>query len=231
MIFVAETLEIYNQLCLLESPLSQDIDDKVNVIDKSDCTQSVRTFKENIDAIILAYEPLVERIARAAEGADRKLPTFASKDASKAEGAANSLYAWAGTFVPKEPGSLENLDKHAKLALVPYLVAMAYAVRVKLDAHYVEGSLLDKKERAEYLERSQRTVEKFTVLARTVINSILKSASLLEVALDYHLALKTYVALMASLQKSLEMILAPGDTPSDAPRTAQMWDDGLSGIR
>lgn len=44
------------------------------------------------------------------------------------------------------------MDKADKLKLMPYLVAMAYAVRIKLDVYYVESSVVDKAERGEYLE-------------------------------------------------------------------------------
>lgn len=230
-IFVAGSLDIYSQLRLLESPLSQDVNDKINSINDGNCAQPVREFKERIDSIMLAYEPLVEKITRAAESEDRKFSSFSSKDASKAEAMANALYAWAGTFVPREYDGLVSLNKNAKLALLPYLVAMAYAVRVKLDAHYVESSFVVKKERVEFLERSRGTVRKFLFLARMVLNSILESSSLLEVALEYHLALTTYVALTVTLRKSLQLMLEPCDTPNGALRTAQAWDDGLSGIR
>ena len=56
---------------------------------------------------------------------------------------------------------------------------------------------------------------------------MLKGSDLLEVALDYHLALSVYVTLMATLQKSAQMMVAPKDTP----KTVTPWDDGLSGVR
>ena len=199
----------------------------ISTSNNSDGARIAREFKARLDLVTLAYEPLTKRFIKVAEGDSQKFPPFAAKDAAKAEVQANALYAWARTFVPNESSDLEDLDKLAKLKMMPYLVAMAYAVRVKLDVHYVEASVLDRTERMEYLERSCNMVDEFTVLVRVALNAILVKSSLLEVALDYHLVLTTYMMLMATLKKSVQMILAP----SAPVGSIQVWDDGLSGIR
>ena len=187
----------------------------------------MRDFKARLDSLTLAYEPLVDRLLSAAESGANTLPKFALRDAMRAESQANTLYSWARTFVPKDVANQTAMDKTTKIKMMPYIVIMAYAVRVKLDVHYVESTSVVKAEKAEYLERSRKVVDEFVALLRVTTNAILDTSSLLDVAIDYHLALGTYIALMAALRKSVQMLL----TPADAPQPVALWDDGLADIR
>ena len=232
------------QLCrhlpLLEAPLTREIKSMIAVEDNELCARSVRDFKSKMDATTLAYEPLAERLIQAAasrgDGGDgsssSKLSNVALRDAAKAEMHANTLYSWARTFIPKLTSSSSGggggtISKGAKLHMLPYLVAMAYAVRVKLDVFYVEGSVVNKAERLEYWERSRTVVEQFVSVLQGAVRVTLGDSSLLDVAIDYHLALTTYIVLMATLRKSVQMMLAP----HDAPKAIQLWDDGLAELR
>ena len=189
--------------------------------------RDVRDFKSKIDALTLAYEPLTKRIVQAAERRPIAFATLAIRDAAKAELHANALYTWARTYVPVDTDVRTERDKAGKLQLMPYIVAMAYAVRVKLDVYYVESSGVDKTERSEYLERGRNTVEEFVATIKVAVRVTLCDSSLLEVALDYRLALATYMVLMAALRATPQMMLRP----DDAARTIALWDDGLDTIR
>ena len=189
--------------------------------------RAVRDFRSKVDALTLAYEPLTRRLVKAAESRPIAFPALALRDALRAEMNANALYTWARTYVPTETDVRTERDKAAKLQMMPYIVAMAYAVRVKLDVYYVESSGVDRAERLEYLERGRNTVEEFVATIKVALRVTLCDSSLLEVALDYHLALMTYMALMAAMRATAQMMLQP----SDAPRTIALWDDGLDKIR
>ena len=227
--FVAGPTEICCYLpLLLQSPMTEDVSNMISdTIGDANSAQPVRELKAKLEPVMLAYEPLVRRFTQAAESDPPAFPSFARDDAARAEKAANELYSWASTFVSKGTRSQVQLNKQAKLMMTPYLVIMAYAVRVKLDAHYVESSMLERAEKLQYLERSCSIVNGFVALLRVAISTILQGASLLELALDYQLSLTTYVTLTAKLQRNVQMMLAPGDSP----RIIDMWDDKLSNIR
>ena len=224
----AGVLQLCQHLRLLASPLSQDIRSMIGTIDADESTRIVRDFKSRLDSVSLTYDPLVDRMIAAAERRVRTFPPAALRDA---------LYAWARTFVHTGDSSSSSsgsssparatLQKADKLLMMPYVVAMAYAVRVKLDVHFVESSQVHEAERLDYLDRSRRTVEQFVELLQAVVRMTLEESSLLEVALDYNLALTTYATLLAALRGSAQMMLEP----HGVPRPIVSWDDGLSGIR
>ena len=222
-----------SQLCLhfqlLEAPLTQDMKAMIAAADRGgdDNGRVVRDFKSRVETVTLVYKPLVERIVKASNSGSRGFSNLALRDAAKAEISANTLYSWAGSFVPTNTNSQSSMDKAAKLKIMPYIVAMAYAVRVKLDAYYVESSGVDRTERLEYLERSRNTVEQFIETVKVAVRVTLYESSLLDVALDYHLALTTYIMLMAALRASVATLL----TPKDTPKSIAPWDDGLAGLR
>ena len=199
----------------------------VATADDRHCAQAVRKFKAKLDLVTLAYEPLTERIISAAGSATRKFSSLALRDARRAEAQANMFYLWARTLIPKDTDIWVQRSKASKLKLMPYFVVMAYAVRVKLDVFYVESCGLGRTEQLEYRERSRRVVEELTGILDAEMATVVTNSSLLDVALDYHLTLATYIALKAALQKSLQIMLAP----EEAPRAIQVWDDGLSHLR
>ena len=67
-------------------------------------------------------------------------------------------------------------------------------------------------------------MEQFIAILDVAVRTMLIESSLLEVALDYHLALTTYITLRAALRKSVQLML----TPKTAPRVIEEWDDGLA---
>ena len=219
--------QLCQQLRLLESPLTDDVDAMITDAIKDQDARAVRDFQSRVDALTLTYEPLTKRIVKAAQNHPVAFPAMALRDAAKAETNANALYTWARTFVPSGSNRQIKMDKAAKLQLMPYIVAMAYAVRVKMDVYYVESSGVDRTERLEYLERCHNTVDEFVATIKVAVRATLCDSSLLEVALDYRLVLTTYTALVAALRASVQMVLKP----SDAPRTIALWDDGLDAIR
>ena len=224
---LADVAQLCQHLHLLESPLTDDADAMIAAAVREQDGRDVRDFKSKVDALTLAYEPLTRRIVQAAERRPIAFATLAIRDAAKAELHANALYTWARTYVPTDTDVETKRDKAGKLQLMPYIVAMAYAVRVKLDIYYVESSDVDRAERLEYLERCRNTMDELATTIKAAVRVTLHESSLLEVALDYHLALTTYMALMAALRATAQMMLQPGD----APQTIALWDDGLDTIR
>ena len=224
----ADPAKTCSYLRLLESSTTEDIEAMIATVDTKDCDQSVREYKSKLGSVAMAYEPLIRRFTNAAESDSHEFPASAAKDAAKVEAQANVLYSWASTFIPRHTGdSRARLSKQAKLEMMPYLVAMAYAVRVKLDVHYVEGGVAAESEKAEYMDRSRSLVDQFNAQLRTAMDMMLQKSSLLDVALDYNLALMTYALLMETLRKSVLIMLAPQNPPG----VIETWDDGLSDIR
>lgn len=223
----ADLVVLCRYLRMFEGPIPQEVDAMIAATGDGQSTRDVRDFKSKIDAVTLAYEPLAEQMREAAKLDASTFPQFVLRDAAKAEMHANALYSWARTFFPKDTSTHVDASKMDKLRMMPYVVAMAYAVRVKLDVHYIEGSATSAAERPEYFKRSRDIVDRFMAVVGMAVRSMLSDSSLLDVALDYHFALETYIALMTALQASLQAILKP----KDAPGTIALWDDGLSQLR
>lgn len=223
----ADVDQLLHHLRLLEGPLTPEVDAMIAAADTNVSAQSVRDFKSRIDSVTLAYGPLANKIIKAGEQGGATFTPLALRDAAKVEKHAIELYSWARTFLPKDSAIQAATDKASRIKMVPYVVAMAYAVRIQLDVYYVESSGVDKADRLEYLERSNNVVEQFIEVLKVALKVMLGESSLLEVAMDYHLALTTYVALAVALRVSAQMMMAP----QDVPKTIALWDDGLSGIR
>ena len=86
---------------------------------------------------------------------------------------------------------------------------------------------MDKTERLDYLERSRTIVDQFMAVLDVVLHAVLDDSSLLEVALDYNLALTMYATLKAAMQASVQLMVAR----KKVPKSIALWDDGLSGVR
>ena len=220
--------EIFSHLQLLESPLTQSTGDLIKAAADGDGAESIRELKSKLDSVALAYKPLTDWIVQAAESGRREFPPAALTDAAGAEAQADGVYFWARSLVSECAANPAGVGRIAKLKMMPYLVAMAYTVRVKLDACYVESIALPRPEGSgTCLERSRNAVSEFAAAVRTAVDVMLSESSLLEVALDYHLELSVYATMVVALQKSVEMLLSP-DNPPEIPT---QWDDGLSNIR
>ena len=218
----AESADIYEQLDSFESTVIQGFEAAVATISDAQAAQAARDFKAKLRLVSLGYDDLIEDMVTAAGAETWRFSTFAKDDASRAEMRAEELYAWAESFLPSPCSSL---NKHAKLALTPYAVAMAYAIRVKMDARLVKGhSIQDDAERTTYLERSRNIMNDFVHTLRETLAVIVTDTSLLEIGLDYRVMLTAYSTLIWTLKMSAQMMGEPA-------KNIQIWDDGLSGIR
>ena len=119
------------------------------------------------------------------------------------------------------------LSKQAKFEMMPYTVAMAYAVRVKMDANLAKSYLIPETERANYLRRNGGIAESFTLVLHDAIKGLLYNTGLLKVALDYQQPLAAYVTLMGTLPSSARLMRAS----SSAPEKIVLWDGGLEAVR
>ena len=212
-------------LRLLGRPLTQDID-----VDES--ARDVHDFKSKVDAVTLAYEGLIEQtvIAAVERHPDTLLAPLAPRDAAKAEMDANTLYMWARAFVPADSttSARTHMAKADKIKMMPYVVAMAYAVRLKLDVYCIESSGMDDTERMMCSEMSRKAMGQLMQVLQVATWATIDDSSLLDMALDYHLATTTYITLSAAVRASVQMAMP---TLGGVPRAIVHWDDGLSGIR
>lgn len=195
-------------------------------LNDADAARVARDLKGKMNSLSLAYGPLVDTFIKSAEHSTQCLSEIAKEDAYMAIMRADDLYAWAETFLPNK--SQATLSRWAKLELMPYVVAMAYAVRVKMDAHLVQSKLLSESSEAQYLQRNYAIVDDFISVLQPAIVGLISNTSLLEIALDYHQPLATYVTLIETLRTSAQLMLPLFES---TPEKIAVWDDGLSGIR
>ena len=224
----AGAADICDRLDALKAQVEQGFESVISTIQNADAVRVAREFKAKLNSLTLAYNPLVEDVISFAKHGSQGLSDFAREDADKAEMRADDLYSWAQTFVPTGGGQAA-LSKHAKMELMPYIVAMAYAVRVKLDAHLVRSCLLSEVKRGPYLKRAHGIVDDFARVLQAALAAVVTNTSLVEIALDCYQPIATYVTLMAALRASVDTMLATERGPGS--RKIALWDDGLGGIR
>ena len=82
---LSELSELCQQLRLLEDPVSQDVDALIAAASVEPSPRAVRDFKSKLDAVRLAYEPLMEQMLEVAKSDAHTFPQFAATDATKAE--------------------------------------------------------------------------------------------------------------------------------------------------
>ena len=227
-LYRAGAADICDRLDALKAQVEQGFESVISTIQNADAVRVAREFKAKLNSLTLAYNPLVEDVISFAKHGSQGLSDFAREDADKAEMRADDLYSWAQTFVPTGGGQAA-LSKHAKMELMPYIVAMAYAVRVKLDAHLVRSCVLSDAKRGAYLQRARKIVDDFVRVLQAALAAVVTNTSLVEIALDCYQPIATYVTLMAALRASVDTMLATERGPGS--RKIALWDDGLGGIR
>lgn len=209
----------------LSTEMNEDFDRAISSIGDDNAVGIARDLKAKLTSLTRACSPLVDAVISLVEDGRRGLSVFAWGDADKAELRADDLYSWVCTYLPG-PGRKAQ-DKCAKLEMMPLIVSMAYAVRVKLDAHWVRSQFLPKSKRAQYLKRAVVIVETFVGVLSQALSSVTAGTSLLDIALDYDVPIATYAVLITTLRSSAQEMLTGRTVPTEIAR----WDDGLSGIR
>ena len=217
--------DISGRLDALQAQMNHGFEQAISTIRDVEATRTAREFRAKLNSITLAYDPLVEEIAGLVEDRNHSLSDFVKEDADKAEMRADDLYSWASAHLPST--SQAALHKRTKLELMPYIVCMAYAVRVKMDAYLVRSRLLPETRRAAYLQRATGIVDNFVRVLGPALIAVMANTSLLDVALDYHLPIATYLMLIMTLRNSAQSMVSPETESSQV----EPWDDGLSGIR
>ena len=207
--------DVCARLDMLESKIDQGFDAVIGTIHSTRAADKARELRIEQDLVIRAHNEVVEDMIHVAES--EQLPPRASERASIAEQRADRLYFIAKSSVPASKSDQAALSKQDKLVLMPYIIAMAYATRVKVDARMIT-SLRDGPTE---LQRCQQYIDEFAQVLRNAIEAIVYDVSLLEVALDYYLPLAAYLNLYRGLGTQNEL-------PSSG---ARVWEDGLAGIR
>ena len=232
----AESVDICERLDSLEKKITRGVQDVIGTLNSQQAAAIDNKFKEKLDLVTTPYKELVHDITEAAGNMDHQYSSLAGEivkeNAIAAEKRADELHAWAKSNMPKAVGNSHvDRNKPKKIKMMPYIVAMAYAVRVKVDARMVKVHSMPAKggEREKYLERNRKFIDDIVKLLREKITEIVDGASLLEIALDYYLVLATYAMLITSLQASVPMMVKPETTVEG--EKIQGWDDGLSDIR
>ena len=227
-VLCAGSTRIFERLDSLEETIGEGFEAAVNTISSKQAIDVARNYRFRLRVVTLAYDDLVEDIILAAGSEKRKFSSLAKDSSVKAEMRAEELYAWAEGFIPNTGNDQAGLSKKAKLGLMPYIVALAYAMRVKTDARLVRShSIVDAGERQNFLERSRKSMSDFIHVLRVVVAAVVTTSNLLEIALDYHLAMATYMMLITSLKTSMQLTLGPAKESLEI----ELWDDGLSKIR
>ena len=224
----AGSLDIRDRLGTLRARMDQGFESVIASIKDAEAVWTAREFKAKLKTLTLAYDPLIEdMLSSTGDASDQSLSEFLKDDAHLAIMRADELSAWVDTFLPSAAQEAA-MSRRGKLELMPYIVAMAYAVRVKLDAHLVKSSLLPKAKRGAYLQRILAVVDEFVRVLQRALLGVVSDTSLLDIAINCQQPLATYVTLITTLRVTADTMLAPEDAP---PKDVALWDDGLADIR
>lgn len=198
-----------------------------------------RKLRASLNVVTIKYKELLIDMAYAAEERNRGFPSLAAGQAQdcarNADKRALTLYTDAEShMIPASTDTgtsarKKSKTKQKKLKATEYAKAAVYATRVRIDAWMVLSHGYKKgDERKRYLDKLRRFVNDVVERLRGAAEATVKDTSLLEMALDYHLPLATYVMLIVSLQTTIKMVLEP---PGATNVEKIQWDDGLSQIR
>ena len=191
--------------------------------------QAAEEFKKKVEDAEFAYDDLIQKIAQATENEGRKLPPGARNSATKAYDHAKKLRYWIWDLMVDSDPSWASLKREDKLLSMPYLIALAYAVRMMVDARMVMNhEIEDEVSRKLKSLDCSRIMNEFLGVARSAIMALVCNLSLLEVAEDYYLPLAAYMKLSIGIKASDPIMPRP---EMIAAAREQGWSDGLSDIR
>ena len=99
---------------------------------------------------------------------------------------------------------------------------------MNMDACLLESEMMDsQRDRASFKTRSQAIVVDFVSLLTETLIELVTSTSLLEVALDFHLYISTYISLIRGFRTSLEPCKHAVSKLTDL----YDYDDGFAALR
>ena len=208
--------------------MDQGFEAVMKTITDSKAETAARKFMQKKGLVEMSYKEVCNDIIQAARRVDGRFMSTAKDNAVIAETRADELYIWARGFIPSGISSPVGLDRQGKIDMMPYIMAMAFAVRVRVDARKVRtSSIEDDSDRMSFSERTRGIIDELISVIRSAIVALVSNTSLLEIALDYHEQLAAYVNLIAGLEASEQSMSAPEERPDNDI----LWDDGLSEIR
>ena len=218
---------ISSKLDSLHEEMSKGFENVLKTVEDERAAQDARDFKRRLDSLTVKDDRMCEDMMDAAQNQGR-YPEYAKDQAKDAMESAEDLYIWAHAMLPDGMDENTTMTRQRKLQIMPYIVAMAYAVRVQVDAYMVKShffaSDVDQKK---FIKMGHRIVDKFMDLLQSAVKALVAETCLLEIAMDYQLPLGTYLTLMQSLCGSIKSL----SSPESIREKAAEWDDGLSCIR
>ena len=223
---IAGSGAICQSLLFLGSADIQGLKPGVKSGDSRMSTQASEEFMHKVENAKSAYDDLIEKIAKATESKERKLPPGARNSATKAYDCAEKLY----NYIMKDLSSSWTSPKSEdKVLSMPYLVVLAYAARIMADACMVTShEIKDETSRMLKTQQRSRIISDFLGVARSMVMALILGCGLLEIAKDYHLQLTVYMMLSVGMKASDPMMSEP---EAIAAAKKQGWSDKLSGVR
>ena len=70
-------------------------------------------------------------------------------------------------------------------------------------------------------------MDEFIAKLKSVVTALTANTTMLDIALDYHLPLSTYLTVITSLRAGVDALLSP----AHKQEIVGVWNDGLSSIR
>lgn len=177
----------------------------------------VRDFYVKLDMLAKKYHPALKAVACKGE-----FPQYLKDDIKEIKRRAEELYSWAKIH-------LSEKSKLAAMQNMPYVVAMAFAVRAEMDACIAESEMATCTESKDFfLNQCRELGNKFLRVVMGQITTLFSDSTLLDVAFDLHTHLGVYVTYIKSFQASLELLKA---TDTAEYEHIYSWDDGLAPLR
>lgn len=166
-----------------------------------DCVAGpVEEFEKNIEDAKSAYDDLVQKIDEAIGNEGRKLPSDARSSATNAYDCAKELYNWVSRLLDVSESSWASPKREEKLVSMPYIVALAYAVRIMIDARMVMSHESEDESSRELMSlECRRIMDSFRSLAGLAVIALTLNVGFLEAAWDCRLPLEAYMMLTVGM--------------------------------
>lgn len=174
-------------------------------------------FYVKLDMLAKKYHTTIKAVVCKGE-----FPQYLKDDIKEIKRRAEELYSWAKLHLSEKP-------KLAVMQNMPYIVAMAFAVRAEMDACIAESEMAVCTESKDFfLNRCRELGNKFLKVVVGQLSALFGDSTLLDVAFDLHTHMGVYVTLIKSFRASLELLEAADTAEYE---DVYSWNDGLAPLR
>lgn len=212
--------EIRGILSTIRREMNSGFQRVISAIHDNRARQVAEEFYAKQETLKKMYNGMIDDIA-----SGRPYSSHAKDSARDAQKTAIDFCSWTKAHLLKS-------DRAELIKNFPFIVAMAFSVRVEMDSLIIQSEMeKNDKEKEPFMSRIRRSEKELIETLFNQLCGLVKSSSLLEIAFDLHVYVATYITLIKSFRASLSLLPSSSSTRQELPCGIHDWDDGLSPLR